>query len=79
MRQFLLETRQFLHQMIRTINIKEEVCVRLFLVCPHVTYLVQALRISYKGTGAWGIWAEIFFVSDILGDLNSRLSGKNKG
>ena len=26
-RQFLLETRQFLHQMIRTINIKEEVCI----------------------------------------------------
>lgn len=34
-RQFLLETRQFLHQMIRTINIKEEVlvCFVLFLFC----------------------------------------------
>lgn len=33
-RQFLLETRQFLHQMIRTINIKEEVlnCTLLYLL-----------------------------------------------
>ena len=61
MRQFLLETRQFLHQMIRTINIKEEVDVRLYLVHPCVTYLVEALHISDKGTGAWGIWTEIFF------------------
>ncbi|XP_073257126.1 WASH complex subunit 5-like isoform X2 [Porites lutea] len=31
-RQFLLETRQFLHQMIRTINIKEEVLITIQLV-----------------------------------------------
>ncbi|XP_020632450.1 WASH complex subunit 5-like [Orbicella faveolata] len=52
-RQFLLETRQFLHQMIRTINIKEEVLITIQLVAD-LSYAWNIID-SYSGFMQQGI------------------------
>ncbi|XP_031552063.1 WASH complex subunit 5-like [Actinia tenebrosa] len=72
-RQFLLETRQFLHQMIRTINIKEEVLITIQLVAD-LSYAWTIID-SYSGFMQQGIKANPSLVQKLRATFLKMASG----